>query len=141
MAGGRGSVNTRGFPWQVAERRLRLEASLRRWPRVGKHSRLPLAGGRVSVNTRSFPWQVAEGNVTGVVSSSGGNAGMAAAYSARRLGVPATIILPTTTPAMMTNRLQQLGARVTVRHIYRYWCNCTTKNVLTFIFRKLYNIY
>jgi len=49
-----------------------------------------------------------------VVSSSGGNAGLAAAYAARRIGVPATVVLPTTTPTGVHDRLRAYGAEVVV---------------------------
>lgn len=49
-----------------------------------------------------------------VVSSSGGNAGLAAAYAARAMGVPATVVLPSTTPEMIHRRLQRYGAEVVV---------------------------
>lgn len=49
-----------------------------------------------------------------VVSSSGGNAGMAAAHAARRLGLPATVVVPTTTEASVCQRLRDLGAEVVV---------------------------
>ncbi|XP_045390712.1 L-serine dehydratase/L-threonine deaminase [Lemur catta] len=48
------------------------------------------------------------------VCSSAGNAGMAAAYAARKLGVPATIVVPSTTPALTIERLKNEGATVTV---------------------------
>lgn len=44
----------------------------------------------------------------------GGNAGLAAAYSARKLNTPCTIIVPITTPQSMVNRLQEEGAKVTI---------------------------
>jgi len=40
------------------------------------------------------------------VCPSGGNAGLAAAYGARELGVPATIILPQSTPAFVADKLR-----------------------------------
>ncbi|CAK0858734.1 unnamed protein product [Prorocentrum cordatum] len=49
-----------------------------------------------------------------VVTSSGGNAGLAAAYAAKRLGVPATVVLPSTTPAAVHERLRRYGAEVVV---------------------------
>jgi len=49
-----------------------------------------------------------------LVSSSGGNAGLAVAYSARQLGVPATVFVPSTTPEYMRERLRIEGATVTV---------------------------
>uniref|UniRef100_A0A8D2J081 L-serine deaminase n=1 Tax=Varanus komodoensis TaxID=61221 RepID=A0A8D2J081_VARKO len=48
------------------------------------------------------------------VSSSGGNAGLAAAYSARKLGIPATIYVPTSTPAFTVQRLKDEGSTVCV---------------------------
>lgn len=49
-----------------------------------------------------------------LVSSSGGNAGMAAAWAGRRLGLAVTVVVPTTTPAHVVERLQKLGAGVQV---------------------------
>lgn len=43
-----------------------------------------------------------------------GNAGMAAAYAARKLGIPATIVVPNTTPALTIERLKDEGATVKV---------------------------
>ncbi|XP_059209396.1 serine dehydratase-like [Centropristis striata] len=50
----------------------------------------------------------------GVVCSSGGNAGMAAAYVARKMGVPATIVIPSSSPQLIVQRLQDLGASVKI---------------------------
>ncbi|NWZ24697.1 SDSL protein, partial [Asarcornis scutulata] len=44
----------------------------------------------------------------------GGNAGMAAAYAARKLGVPATVVVPSSTGPGTVRRLQELGATVEV---------------------------
>lgn len=44
----------------------------------------------------------------------GGNAGLAAAYSARMLSIPATILVPTTTPAFTIQRVKDEGATVCV---------------------------
>ncbi|CAK6968087.1 serine dehydratase-like [Scomber scombrus] len=55
----------------------------------------------------------------GVVCSSGGNAGMAAAYAARKMGVPATIIVPSSSPQLVVQRLQDQGA--TVKIIGKVW--------------------
>lgn len=49
------------------------------------------------------------------VSSSGGNAGYAAAYAGRALGVPVTVVVPSTTPQFMRERIAGLGASVTVQ--------------------------
>jgi threonine dehydratase len=48
----------------------------------------------------------------GVVAASGGNAGLAAAYAARELGVPAEVYVPQTAPAVKVAKLKKLGARV-----------------------------
>ncbi|XP_036305397.1 L-serine dehydratase/L-threonine deaminase [Pipistrellus kuhlii] len=48
------------------------------------------------------------------VCCSAGNAGMAAAYAARRLGIPATIVVPKTTPILTIERLKKEGAEVVV---------------------------
>lgn len=48
----------------------------------------------------------------GIVAASGGNAGLAAAYAARELGVPARIFVPATTPAQKVAKLHTLEAEV-----------------------------
>ncbi|MEU7902227.1 serine/threonine dehydratase [Actinoplanes sp. NPDC049118] len=48
----------------------------------------------------------------GVIAASGGNAGLAAAYAARELGVPAEIFVPVTAPPVKVAKLGKLGARV-----------------------------
>ncbi|KAG8596729.1 hypothetical protein GDO81_002033 [Engystomops pustulosus] len=48
------------------------------------------------------------------VCSSGGNAGLAASYACSKLGTPATIVVPETTPAKIVHKLQELGAEVIV---------------------------
>ncbi|TCN36545.1 threonine dehydratase [Kribbella sp. VKM Ac-2500] len=48
----------------------------------------------------------------GVVAASGGNAGLAAAYAARELGVPARIFVPVNAPAPKVTRLRTLDADV-----------------------------
>lgn len=49
-----------------------------------------------------------------LVSSSGGNAGLAVAHAARALGLPATVVLPSTTAAHVRACLASLGATVVV---------------------------
>lgn len=49
-----------------------------------------------------------------LVSSSGGNAGYAAAYAARELSIPIDVIVPRTTSEAAVSRLKELGASVTV---------------------------
>ncbi|XP_070131548.1 L-serine dehydratase/L-threonine deaminase isoform X3 [Equus caballus] len=58
--------------------------------------------------------QWAERGCKHFICCSAGNAGMAAAYAARKLGVPATIIVPSTTPAVTIERLKNEGAMVKV---------------------------
>lgn len=48
----------------------------------------------------------------GIVVASGGNAGLANAYAAARLGVPATVFVPTTAPRVKVDRLVAYGASV-----------------------------
>ncbi|WP_433302351.1 threonine/serine dehydratase [Actinoplanes sp. CA-030573] len=48
----------------------------------------------------------------GIVAASGGNAGLAAAYAARELGVPAEVYVPSTAPAIKVEKLRKLGASV-----------------------------
>lgn len=48
----------------------------------------------------------------GVVVASGGNHGLAIAYAARRLGIPATVYLPTTASEDRANRIALQGATV-----------------------------
>src|SRR4051795_8994545 len=57
---------------------------------------------------------VERGEITsaGVVTASGGNAGLAAAYAAARESVPATVVVPETAPAVKVDRLRRLGATV-----------------------------
>lgn len=48
----------------------------------------------------------------GLVTASGGNHGLGVAYAAARAGVPATIFLPTSTPASKVDKLKAWGATV-----------------------------
>lgn len=48
----------------------------------------------------------------GVVAASGGNAGLAVAYAAARLGVPALVYVPETAPEVKVRGLRAYGARV-----------------------------
>lgn len=48
------------------------------------------------------------------MSSSGGNAGLAAAYSAKELGVPITVVVPEPTPEFIVKKLGDEGATVEV---------------------------
>lgn len=48
----------------------------------------------------------------GIVVASGGNAGLANAWAAASVGVPATVFVPTTAPQVKVDRLRALGATV-----------------------------
>lgn len=48
----------------------------------------------------------------GVVVASGGNAGLANAFAARELGVPATVFVPETAPRVKVEKLRTYGAQV-----------------------------
>lgn len=51
-------------------------------------------------------------NSIGIVVASGGNAGLANAYAASSVGVPATVFVPLTAPAVKVDRLREYGATV-----------------------------
>lgn len=55
----------------------------------------------------------------GITIASGGNAGLANAYAASTLGVPATVYVPVTVPTLKVTRLRQLGATV-IKHGAEY---------------------
>jgi threonine dehydratase len=48
----------------------------------------------------------------GVVAASGGNAGLSSAYAAASVGVPATVFVPETAPAVKVSRIESYGAKV-----------------------------
>jgi threonine dehydratase len=56
----------------------------------------------------------AEIDTSGVLAASGGNFGMAVAYAAQRLGHPAEIFVPSTSPEMKIERIRSYGATVHV---------------------------
>lgn len=58
--------------------------------------------------------KAAEKNCKHFVCSSGGNAGLAAAYAAQKLQIPATILVPSSTPLFTIERLEEYGALVEV---------------------------
>jgi L-serine/L-threonine ammonia-lyase len=55
-----------------------------------------------------------ETGASAIICASGGNAGFAAAYAGRQMGVPVTIIVPTTTTAEAKQAIEALGAKVEV---------------------------
>lgn len=48
----------------------------------------------------------------GLITASAGNHAQGVAYAAKEYGVPATIVMPTTTPLLKVNRTKELGANV-----------------------------
>ncbi|XP_069353333.1 serine dehydratase-like [Eulemur rufifrons] len=66
-----------------------------------------------------FCQEMAKKGCKHLVSPSGGNAGLAAAYAARKLGIPATIVLPESTPPQVVRRLQ--GERAEVQLFGKVW--------------------
>jgi L-serine/L-threonine ammonia-lyase len=52
------------------------------------------------------------GGATRIVGSSGGNAGYATAWACRALGVPATVVVPSTTSEFMRAKIRAVGAEV-----------------------------
>lgn len=48
----------------------------------------------------------------GLITASAGNHAQGVAYAAKKFGVPATIVMPTTTPLLKVNRTKALGAEV-----------------------------
>jgi threonine dehydratase len=67
-----------------------------------------------SFKTRGMLNQILAGAVpeAGIIAASGGNAGLAAAYAARELGVPAEVFVPVNAPPVKVAKLGKLGARV-----------------------------
>lgn len=58
--------------------------------------------------------EAVQAGVTHLVSSSGGNAGLAAAYAGRQLGVKVTVVVPETTSTTAQRRIAAQGAEVIV---------------------------
>ncbi|SVD70276.1 uncharacterized protein METZ01_LOCUS423130, partial [marine metagenome] len=55
-----------------------------------------------------------EQKITGVVSVSAGNHAQGVAYNAKRLGIPATIVMPDSTPFTKVRNTTNLGANVVI---------------------------
>ncbi|SDT65545.1 threonine/serine dehydratase [Actinoplanes derwentensis] len=96
----------------------RIDGRIRRTPTVAagpdrwfKLEYLQHAG---SFKTRGMFNQILAGNpsAAGIIAASGGNAGLAAAYAARELGIAAEVFVPVTAPAVKVAKLGKLGARV-----------------------------
>jgi threonine dehydratase len=95
--------------------RIRRTPVLRDGPAIFKLEYLQHAG---SFKTRGMVNQILAGAergalpAAGIIAASGGNAGLAAAYAARELGVAAEVFVPVTAPPIKVAKLQKLGAQV-----------------------------
>ncbi len=58
--------------------------------------------------------QAVQNGCTELVSSSGGNAGLAAIFCAQELGLPITVVVPETTPEFIVQKMRGEGATVEV---------------------------
>jgi threonine dehydratase len=58
---------------------------------------------------------------TGIVTASAGNMGQGAAWFAKRLGVPCTVVVPPTAPASKIAAMEALGARVVPVSAEAWW--------------------
>jgi threonine dehydratase len=74
----------------------------------------------------------------GVIAASAGNHAQGVAYSAKVFGIPATIVMPETTPLLKVENTKNLGAEVILKggnydEAYEYAINYAKENALTFI--------
>ena len=74
----------------------------------------------------------------GLITASAGNHAQGVAFVAARFGVPATIVMPTTTPLIKVERTKALGAQVVLAgdvydEAYDHACKLAEENGLTFI--------
>lgn len=81
-------------------------------PILLKYENVQIAGSFKIRGIGHFCQQMAKRGCRHLVCSSGGNAGVAAAYSARKLGIPVTIVLPESTSMQVVRRLEGEGAEV-----------------------------
>jgi threonine dehydratase len=58
---------------------------------------------------------------SGIYTTSTGNSALGVAWMARRLGIPATAVVPVNAPKAKLERLRHLGARIEVRSIEQWW--------------------
>lgn len=96
----------------------RIEGRVRRTPLIeaepDRWFKLEYMQHAGSFKTRGMMNKILNSTVpeAGVIAASGGNAGLAAAYAARELGVPAEVFVPVTAPAVKVAKLAKLGAKV-----------------------------
>lgn len=96
----------------------RIEGRIRRTPLVeagpDRWFKLEYLQHAGSFKTRGMMHKILSSDIpaAGIVAASGGNAGLAAAYAARELGVPVEVFVPVTAPAVKVAKLGKLGAKV-----------------------------
>ncbi|GIF04441.1 serine/threonine dehydratase [Actinoplanes siamensis] len=96
----------------------RIEGRIRRTPLVeagpDRWFKLEYLQHAGSFKTRGMMNKILGSTVpeAGIVAASGGNAGLAAAWAARELGVPAEVFVPVTAPPVKVAKLGRLGAKV-----------------------------
>src|SRR5690348_8960660 len=73
--------------------------------------------GAANVMAQLSPKELA----AGVLTASAGNMAQGAAWNARRLGVPCTVIAPDTAPATKVRAVERLGGRVIKVPFDRWW--------------------
>ncbi|XP_065831246.1 serine dehydratase-like [Oscarella lobularis] len=71
--------------------------------------------------------KVIQEGCTHLVSSSGGNAGIATAFAGRKLGVPVTVVVPESTPEVMRERIRKEKADVIVHG--KVWDDANSKSL------------
>lgn len=79
-----------------------------------------------------------EERAKGLVTASAGNHAQGVAYAARAAGVPATIVMPTTTPLVKVNNTRDLGAEVILEcdnfdDCYEYACTIAEERGMTMV--------
>src|SRR5512146_2533525 len=73
--------------------------------------------GAANAMARMTPGQLARG----VLTASAGNMAQGAAWRARELGIPCTVIAPDTAPATKIAAIERLGGRVVKVSFERWW--------------------
>src|SRR5580692_9313413 len=58
---------------------------------------------------------------SGIYTTSTGNSALGVAFMARRLGIPATAVVPANAPEMKLEKLRRLGARIDMRPTEEWW--------------------
>ena len=79
--------------------------------------------------------QAKQSGATTIVGSSGGNAGKAMAYAAKKLGLKAVLFIPTSTPQMMIGKIKVSNRNSGTEKKIRVNFYCTTL-ILSIIFRQ-----